>query len=157
MELTRRNFLKGFGAAAIVGTALTIGGVSVEDAVNVGRVYFFPKTIKLAKSLAESNYFVKVDVRESDQVIRREIFDPKEFYENKYCTPVKVEFITMPNVKSEYLALGNPSDVLKASPKIVHNPDGSKWTYGRLPEEPYNGTRNEDWGRIVLTDWQYEL
>jgi hypothetical protein len=107
MEMTRRGFLLG-------GTAL-VAGLALQDTLSNGRVFFFPKEIKLAKSLSDSNYFVKFDelVPEGQlysthfsfskkskkdlnrrMVLRREIFDPNDWGPEAF--PLKVEYLPVP-------------------------------------------------------------
>lgn len=139
--MLRRTFLKLFGGL--------VAGTALEDAIPKGTLYFFPKEIKIAKSLGESEYFVKVDTlvdkyirpvmsgiaEEIDRaVICRQIYDPVEYYAGKRV-PIKTEYL--PAAKADKFALDKLKGNIErtASSEVVHNPDGSKWTFDRPNEE----------------------
>jgi hypothetical protein len=87
----RRDFLKTAG--------LLIGGLAIDDAMRVGRVFSFPSKILPRASWSDSAFFVRLDsVTEvgflkpnSPAMLKRELYERESFYRGE-SIPAKVEY-----------------------------------------------------------------
>lgn len=86
MNANRRQFITGL-------TSL-IGGVAIQDAIPLGRVWSFPSKIILAKGYEDSRYFVRITQTVGKNKFCTEIYDRADFYGSKHPVPVKVNNFT---------------------------------------------------------------